>query len=167
AVQFHHPASHLPSLRRRSAKQEILMISWSLQIVARKVSNESFTASIGSLGATSNTVAQSLYHYFVSSAKAQGIPVEEMEDAECEDYAVGLGFGATTGTPRAWYGELNLWDLSAYASSNAKNGYVEAVSVWSTGAYDVLTSNDGLAAYLIGEGKTMINTFLKEYKSAN
>ncbi|WP_211252427.1 hypothetical protein, partial [Deinococcus marmoris] len=31
--------SHLPSLRRRSAKQEILMISWSLQIVARKVSN--------------------------------------------------------------------------------------------------------------------------------
>ncbi|CAM4456825.1 hypothetical protein DEMA109039_22080 [Deinococcus marmoris] len=90
-----------------------------------------------------------------------------MEDAECEDYAVGLGFGATTGTPRAWYGELNLWDLSAYASSNAKNGYVEAVSVWSTGAYDVLTSNDGLAAYLIGEGKTMINTFLKEYKSAN
>ncbi|WP_415814585.1 hypothetical protein, partial [Deinococcus marmoris] len=38
AVQFHHPASHLPSLRRRSAKQEILMISWSLQIVARKVS---------------------------------------------------------------------------------------------------------------------------------
>jgi len=37
AVQFHHPASHLPSLRRRSAKQEILMISWSLQIVARKV----------------------------------------------------------------------------------------------------------------------------------
>ncbi|WP_415791652.1 hypothetical protein, partial [Deinococcus saxicola] len=39
AVQFHHPASHLPSLRRRSAKQEILMISWSLQIVARKVSS--------------------------------------------------------------------------------------------------------------------------------
>ncbi|WP_415813306.1 hypothetical protein, partial [Deinococcus marmoris] len=41
AVQFHHPASHLPSLRRRSAKQEILMISWSLQIVARKVSDQS------------------------------------------------------------------------------------------------------------------------------
>ncbi|WP_139322823.1 hypothetical protein [Deinococcus marmoris] len=131
------------------------------------VDDESFTAEIGSLGSASSTVAQSLYDYFVASAKAQGVPFEEMDGDGCEEYPLALNFGATTGTPRAWFGELNIWDLSAYASPNAKSNYTEAVSIWRSASYGVLASNDGLAAYLVGEGKTIINSFLKEYKSAN
>ncbi|QFP76641.1 hypothetical protein [Deinococcus sp. AJ005] len=131
------------------------------------VDDESFTADIGSLGSTSSSVAQSLYDYFVASAKAQGIPFEEMGATTCEEYPLTLNFGATTGTPRAWSGELNIWDLSAYASPNTKNNYTEAVSIWRSASYGVLASNDGLAVYLINEGKTIINSFLKDYKSAN
>ncbi|GGM08618.1 hypothetical protein [Deinococcus aerophilus] len=131
------------------------------------VDNESFTTGIGSLGSTSATVAQALYDHFVSSAKAQRIPFKEMGVRACSEYAVGLDFGATTGTPRAWYGELNLWDFAAYASPDINDAYTEPVSIWSTAAYGVLASNDGLVTYLISEGKAMINTFLKAYKLAN
>lgn len=131
------------------------------------VNNESFTADIGTLGATSKTVAQGLYDYFVKSAAAQKIDIEEMGDKDCEDYAVTLSFSGTTGTPRAWLGELNVWDLGAYASPDTKAPYKEAVSVWSTALFGVLGDNSGLSAYLLTQGKSVIDEYFKAYASVN
>ncbi|PYE54173.1 hypothetical protein [Deinococcus yavapaiensis] len=131
------------------------------------IDDASFTAGIGALGATSQTLAQGLYDYFVNRMKAEKIDFLENGTKDCVDFIVNLDFGATTGTPRAWYGELSVEDDGAYASLDAKDKYRLPVTIWSNSYYGVLTDNVGLADFLLTQGKTIIDEFVKAYKSAN
>lgn len=131
------------------------------------IDDNSFVAEIGALGATSQRLAQTLYDYFVAEARRQGIAFQELGTRDCVDWAVDLDFGATTGTPRAWYGELTVSDDGAYASLNASDRYRLPVTIWANSYYGVLTDNVGLADYLITQGKTIIDEFLAAYKSVN
>lgn len=131
------------------------------------IDNNSFTADIGSLGATSKVVSQALYDYFASRVAAKHIKVDELGKGQCTDYWVGLDFGATEGTPRAWYGEISLWDYSAYASTNASSKYKQPVSVWNSSYYGALENSRGLADYLIDQGKGIIDEFLVAYAKVN
>lgn len=131
------------------------------------VDNDSFTAGIGGLSKTSDKLAQGLYDYFMAKAAAKKISVEELGDKSCPDYAVTTDFGATTGTPRAWYGALNVYDSSSYFSPKATDTYKYPVSVWVTSSYGVLEDNQGIDAFLMDEGKLLIDEFLKAYLSVN
>lgn len=131
------------------------------------VDDASFTAEIGALGATSEAVAQGLYDYFVAQAAARKIKVQELGEKACTDYSVGMTFDATTGNPRAWLGALNVWDSTSFYAPNPKSTYKQPVSVWSSTYFGVLGSNDGLAKYLLSEGKSMIDAFFKAYLSVN
>ncbi len=131
------------------------------------VDNSSFTADIGGMEATSGKVAQGLYDYFVAQAKAKSIKLDELGDKSCPDYAVTLSFGATAGTPRAWYGSLNVYDSSSYFSPKASDTYNQPVSVWSSAYYNVLQNNANLAEFFLAEGKSIIDEFFKAYQSVN
>jgi len=76
-------------------------------------------------------------------------------------------FGATTGTPRAWYSSVNLYDSTSYFSPKASDTCKQPVSVWSSSYYGVLENNDGLADFLLTQGKGIIDEFLKAYQSVN
>lgn len=131
------------------------------------IDDNSFTAGIGALGATSQTLAQGLYDYFVTRMKAEQIAFAENGAKACVDYKVSFEFLATTGTPRAWNAELYVEDDGAYASLNASDKYRLPVTVWSSLLFGVLPDNDGLAPYLLTQGKSIIDEFVKAYKSAN
>lgn len=131
------------------------------------IDDESFTAGIGALGATSQTLAQGLYDYFVARMKAETVDFFENGTTACADYIVNLDFGATTGTPRAWYGQLSVEDDGAFASLNASDKYLLPVTIWSNSYYGVLTDNVGLADFLLTQGKSIIDEFIKAYKSVN
>lgn len=131
------------------------------------IDNKSFTAKIGTLTSTSQQVAQGLYDYFVDRMTRERISFFENGDRSCVDYIVSLTFAATNGTPRAWYGTFDVLDDGAFASTNADDRYTQPVSIWVTTYYGVHTSNDGLANTLLGQGKTMIDEFIKAYSSVN
>ena len=131
------------------------------------IDDSSFTAGIGGLENTSGKLAQSLYDYFVDQAAAKKIAIDELGAKTCGDYSVSLNFGATTGTPRAWYGSVNLYDSTSYFSPKASDTYKQPVSVWSSAYYGVLANNDGLADFLLTQGKGIIDEFLKAYQSVN
>lgn len=131
------------------------------------VDDTSFTATIGGMEATSGKVAQGLYDYFVTQTAARKIKIDELGTKTCPDYAVALDFGATVGTPRAWYGSLNVYDSTSYFSPKASDTYKQPVSVWSSAYYDVLKSNDGLSDFFMSQGKDIIDEFLKAYQSVN
>ncbi|AZI41436.1 hypothetical protein EHF33_00600 [Deinococcus psychrotolerans] len=131
------------------------------------VDDDSFTAGIGGMDATSGKVAQGLYDYFVAQAAAKKIKIEELGAQTCSDYAVALDFSATTGTPRAWYGSINVYDSTSYFSPKTTDTYKQPVSVWSSAYYGVLQNNDGLSDFLTSQGKSIIDEFLKAYLSVN
>ncbi|WP_146202748.1 hypothetical protein [Deinococcus irradiatisoli] len=131
------------------------------------IDNSSFTAGIGGLDSTSGKLAQTLYDYFVDQAAAKKIAIDELGDKACPDYNVSLDFEGTTGTPRAWFGGLNVYDSTSYFSPKAGDTYKQPVSVWSSAYYGVLTNSDGLYDYLLGQGKTIIDEFFKAYLSVN
>jgi hypothetical protein len=131
------------------------------------VDDSSFTAGIGSLNTTSSKLAQGLYDYFIASAKTNKVKVTEMGSTACTDFAVNLDFGATTGTPRAWYGSLFVTDGTSYFSPKNTDQYKNPVTIWSTDSYGVLESNAGLGDFLANEGKVLIDEFFKAYNSVN
>ena len=131
------------------------------------VDDSSFTAGIGSLNTTSSKLAQGLYDYFIAGAKANKVKVTEMGSTACTDFAVNLDFGATTGTPRAWYGSLFVTDSTSYFSPKPTDRYKNPVTIWSTESYGVLESNAGLGDFLANEGKVLIDEFFKAYRSVN
>ncbi len=131
------------------------------------IDDNSFTAGIGGLESTSGKLAQTLYDYFVDQAAAKKIAIDELGAKSCPDYNVSLDFEGTTGTPRAWYGGLNVYDNSSYFSPKAGDTYKQPVSVWSSAYYGVLANNNGLYDYLLGQGKTIIDEFFKAYLSVN
>jgi hypothetical protein len=131
------------------------------------VDDSSFTAGIGTLNSTSDKLAQSLYDYFIAQAKANKVTVQELGSKTCTDFAVNLDFGATTGTPRAWYGSFYVTDATSYFSPKTTDRYKLPVTIWSTESYGVLESNVGLGDFLATEGKTLIDEFFKAYSSVN
>jgi hypothetical protein len=131
------------------------------------IDNNSFQAKIGGLTTTSSTVAQTSYDYFVAQATAKKIPFKEMGDKSCVDWAVNLDFGATVGTPRAWYGDIWISDDGAYASLNAADLYRKPVIIWEDSSFGVLPDNDGITAYLVDEGKSLVDSLLTSYKKVN
>jgi hypothetical protein len=131
------------------------------------VNDSSFTAGIGSLNTTSSKLAQGLYDYFLAKAKANKVNVTEMGAKECDDFTVNLDFGATTGTPRAWYGSFYVTDGTSYFSPKSTDRYKNPVTIWSTESYGVLESNAGLGDFLANEGKVLIDEFFKAYRSVN
>ncbi len=131
------------------------------------VDNNSFQAKIGGLTTTSSNLAQTSYDYFVAQATAKKISFKELGDKTCTDWAVNLDFGATTGTPRAWYGDIWVSDTGAYASLNAKDLYLNPVTVWEDSTYGVLPDNDGITAYLIDQGKSLVDSLLNAYVKIN
>lgn len=131
------------------------------------VDDSSFTAGIGTLDTTSNKLAQGLYDYFMATAKANNVKVQDLGSKTCQDFAVNLDFGATTGTPRAWYGSFFVTDGTSYFSPKSTDLYKNPVTIWTTESYGVLESNAGLADFLANEGKTLIDEFFKAYRSVN
>ena len=129
------------------------------------VDDSSFTAGIGSLSTTSDKLAQGLYDYFMASAKANKVTVQELGSKTCTDFAVNLDFGATTGTPRAWYGSFFVTDATSYFSPKSTDQYKNPVTIWTTDSYGVLESNAGLGDFLANEGKVLIDEFFKAYRS--
>ena len=131
------------------------------------IDNNSFQAKIGGLTTISSKVAQTSYDYFVAQATAKKIPFKEMGDKSCVDWAINLDFGATVGTPRAWYGDIWVSDDGAYASLNAKDLYRKPVTVWEDSSFGVLPDNDGITAYLIDQGKGLVDSLLDAYVKVN
>lgn len=131
------------------------------------VNDNSFTAGIGTLNSTSATLAQGLYDYFIASAKANKLKVTENGAKACDDFTVNLDFGATSGTPRAWYGSFFVTDGTSYFSPKTTDRYKNPVTIWTTESYGVLESNAGLGDFLATEGKTLIDDFFKAYRSVN
>jgi hypothetical protein len=131
------------------------------------VDDSSFTAGIGTLASTSSKLAQSLYDYFIAQAKANKVTVTELGSKTCTDFAVNLDFGATTGTPRAWYGSFFVTDATSYFSPKSTDQYKMPVTIWTTESYGVLENNVGLGDFLATEGKTLIDEFFKAYRSVN
>ncbi len=131
------------------------------------IDNDSFQAKIGGLTTTSSKVAQTAYDYFVAQATAKKIPFKEMGDKSCVDWAVDLDFGATVGTPRAWYGDIWVSDDGAYASLNAKDLYRKPVTIWEDSSFGVLPDNDGITAYLVDEAKSLVDSLLAAYVKVN
>jgi hypothetical protein len=131
------------------------------------VDNDSFQAAIGNLSSTSGKLAQGTYDYFVAQAKAYDIPFTESGAKQCTDWAVELSFGATTGTPRAWYGTIWISDAGAYYAPNAKSVYPSPVTIWQSTTYGLLPSNEGLSAYLLDQGKSLVDILLDAYIKGN
>ena len=131
------------------------------------VDDRSFMVSIGSLNTLSNKLVQALYTYFIASAKVNNVKVRELGSMACQDYAVNLYFGATTGTPRGWYGSFFVTDGTSYFSPKSADRYRNPVVVWSTERYGVVESKAGLGYVLTNEGKTLIDEFFKAYRSVN
>lgn len=131
------------------------------------IDNSSFTANIGGLGTTSTKVAQGVYDYFVSNAKTKSVKFTENGDKACAVYAVNMTFIATTGNPRAWAAQIWVADGGAYASLETKYRYPKPVTVWNDYTVGVLENNDGIAAYLTGEGQKLVDNLFAAYKTAN
>ena len=140
-----------------------------LQGIKVCIDNNSFTASIGGLDSTSGKLAQTLYDYFVNQAANKKIAISEMGSKACptSEYNVVLDFEGTTGTPRAWLGSLDVYDSSSYFSPKASDAYKQPVIVWTNNYFGVLEDNVGLYDYLSGQGKSIIDEFLKAYLSVN
>ncbi|GGJ34042.1 hypothetical protein [Deinococcus roseus] len=131
------------------------------------IDNNSFTAQVGSLGTTSQKVAQGLYDYFVATATASKIPFKEMGDQSCVNWAVNFAVEATNGNPRAWVTTLTVSDDGAYASLNKDDLYTYPVVIWWDYYFGYSASNDGLGQYLIDGGKELIDELLEAYIKVN
>lgn len=140
---------------------------YNLEAVELCIDNNSFSAQVGALGNTSQKVAQSLYDYFVKTAKAGKVPFKEMGDKPCGKWAVDFTVQATNGNPRAWLATLTVSDNKVYASLDKNDVYPYPVVVWWDSLFGYTSSNDGLAQYLIDAGKELIDGLLDDYTSVN
>ena len=131
------------------------------------INDDSFTSDIGGLNTSSAKLSQGLYDYFIARAKARKVKFDEMGSGECPDYQVSLYFGGSTGTPRAWIGSMDIYDYTSYFSPKSSDRYKQPVSVWNKEYYGVLEKNDGLLAFLLEQGKGIIDEFLDAYQSVN
>lgn len=131
------------------------------------IDNNSFTAQVGSLGNTSQKVAQTLYDYFVDTAKANKIPFKEMGTKACTNWAVDFSVQATNGNPRAWLTTITVSDDGAYASLNKDDFYPYPVVIWWSTYFGYSASDDGLAQYLVDGGVELIDALLSSYLKVN
>ena len=131
------------------------------------IDENSFSVEVGSLSSVSQKVVDSVYDYFLSQAKKQSIKYVDSGKKACSDYAVNIDVYATTGTPRAWLGEVSVTDSSAYILPDSKSGYPGYVSVWSSSYYGVLKDNSGLSDFFTGSMIELIDALFAAYKKVN
>ena len=131
------------------------------------IDENSFSVEVGALSSVSQKVVDAVYDYFLVQAKKQSIKYVDSGKKACSDYAVNIDVYATTGTPRAWLGEVSVTDSSAFILPDAKSGYPRFVSVWATSYYGVLKDNVGLSDYFTTSMTELIDELFKAYKKVN